>query len=304
MSVPTFQQITLPLLRFANDGKVHAIQESLPIVAEQLGVSDADANEMLPSGTQTRYYNRFTWAITYLRNAGLLTSPQRGRFQITDRGRQVLQENPQRIDLEYLKRFPEFREFRERGRAENMDGQTQEDSALETTPEEAIESGFQEYSQQLAVDLLDRVKACSPSFFERLVVELLVKMGYGGTRSDAGRATKRSNDGGIDGIIKEDRLGLDTVYIQAKRWEAAVGRPLVQAFAGSLEGVRARKGVMITTSRFSDDAQEYVDRIEKKIVLIDGKTLAGLMVEHGVGVSVVNTYQICRIDNDYFEDGV
>lgn len=292
------------MLQLASDGRERTIRDGMDAIARSMNLSKESLEEKLPSGVQTRFYNRFGWALTYLRRAGLLESPKRGFFCITDRGREVLKENPSRIDLNYLKRFPEIEEFR-KGENNQNDAAETDSTTVETdqTPEEIIEAGYKSLNRELAAELLDRIKECPPDFFERLVVDLLVRMGYGGSRADAGRAIGRSGDDGVDGIIKEDRLGLDAVYIQAKRWESNVGRPQLQAFAGSLEGNRARKGVMITTSRFSQDAVEYIGRIEKRIVLIDGNLLAALMIEHGVGVSPVAEYTICRIDNDYFEQG-
>lgn len=219
----------------------------------------------------------------------------RGEFQITDAGLDVLSQSPPEINIRYLEQFPEFIEFR--SRSEQDDEQADEP---DQTPEEVLESSYQRLRNELAQDLLERIMDCSPKFFENLVVDLLVAMGYGGSRRDAGQAIGRSGDEGIDGIIKEDRLGLDVVYIQAKRWEGTVGRPVVQAFAGSLEGYRARKGVLITTSRFSQDAIDYVQRIEKRIVLIDGEQLTQLMIDHGIGATEVASYAVKRVDIDYF----
>ncbi|MCC7106823.1 MAG: restriction endonuclease [Chloroflexi bacterium] len=305
MPVPGFQSLMLPLLKLAGDGKEHSLIEADDRLATQFGLSDTDKTELLPSGTQSKFYNRVRWAATYLRKAQLIESPQRGHFRITRRGAQTLGDNPSAIDVSYLMRFPEFVEFRQQGHPSNGEPQTAQAPEQDTqTPEEVLESSYQQLRSQLAQEILDRVKNCSPKFFEHLVVDLLVAMGYGGSRKDAGQAVGQTGDAGIDGIIKEDKLGLDVVYIQAKRWEGVVGRPVVQAFAGSLEGERARKGVLITTSHFSPDAISYVRRIEKKIVLIDGEQLAQLMIEHGVGVNEVVSYTIKRVDADYFEEQV
>jgi restriction system protein len=250
---------------------------------------------------QSRFQNRVGWAKTYMKKAALLEDVGHRRFRITERGREVLAGNPPGISIEFLGRFPEFLEFKTRRQVPDAKAEPEVLTHTET-PDEAIDAVFQDLRRKLAEDLLDRVKSCSPRFFEGLVVDLLLAMGYGGSRKDAGQAVGQTADGGIDGIIKEDRLGLDVVYIQAKRWEATVGRPVVQAFAGSLEGQRARKGVLITTSEFSRDAIEYVSRIEKKIVLIDGATLAQLMIDHGVGVSEVTNYVVKRVDLDYFSE--
>lgn len=301
MAVPEFNKFMLPLLRIAGDGAEHSISEVVEILATQLGLSEGDRNEVLPSGRQTRLLNRSSWARAYLTKAGLLQTTGRGTFRLTTRGREVLQENPGEITPRFLARFPEFRQFQTRAEHGNGPDQIEE---LTQTPQEMLESSHQRLVQQLAADLLERVKSCSARFFETLVVDLLVAMGYGGSRKDAGQAVGQSGDGGIDGIIKEDKLGLDVVYIQAKKWEGTVGRQVVQAFAGSLEGQRARKGVLITTSQFSQEAQDYVGRIEKKIVLIDGQQLAQLMIEHGVGVTEVATFSVRKMDADYFGDEV
>ncbi len=300
MAVPGFQELMLPLLRIAGDGDEHSLSELIDTLAVEFGLTDADRNELLPSGRQAKFDNRVGWARTHLGKAGLLESTGRGRFRITDRGIDVLNSNPPEIDIRLLSQFPEFIEFRRLSRSGNRT--VEESEGPNQTPEEILESSYQSLRSALAETLLQRIKACSPRFFERLVVDLLVAMGYGGSRKDAGQAVGQSGDGGIDGTIKEDRLGLDVVYIQAKRWEATVGRPIVQAFAGSLEGLRARKGVLITTSQFSQDAKDYVTRIEKKIVLIDGEELTHLMIDHGVGVAEVASYTVKRVDIDYFDE--
>lgn len=302
MPVPGFQSFLLPVLEVASDGQEHSVAEAVETVAVRLGLTAEDRREVLPSGSQRRVDNRVNWACSYLRQAQLLESTGRGRFKITPRGQQVLSKGIARIDVRFLDQFEEFAEFRSRSRSRGQENGEQQATDQAQTPEEVLESSFLHLRRQLAHDLLDRIKKSSPAFFERLVVDLLVAMGYGGSRQDAGQAVGQSGDGGIDGIIKEDRLGLDAVYIQAKRWEGTVGRPVVQAFAGSLEGQRARKGVLITTSAFSQDARDYVTRIEKKIVLIDGDLLTELMIDHGVGVAEVASYSVRKVDQDYFED--
>ncbi len=300
MAVPDFQSLMLPLLVLNNDGAEHTTSESVKKLTDEFQLTDQERKELLPSGRQTRFNNRVSWAATHLRKAGLLKSTGRGRFQITKRGQEVLISKPEKIDLKFLDQFPEHVAFRTASKKSSPESSpVQEDS--EQTPEETLELSYQELRQDLAQELLELAKSSTPSFFEKLVVDLLVAMGYGGSRKDAGQAVGQSNDGGIDGIIKEDKLGLDVVYIQAKRWEGTVGRPVVQTFAGSLEGFRARKGVLITTSNFSRTAEDYVGRIEKKIVLIDGEQLAQLMIDHGVGVGEVASYTIKKVDLDYFE---
>ena len=299
MAVPPFLDFMLPLLVLAGDGKEHELRTCYEFLADQLGLSPEDREDRIPSGKKTRLQDRVQWSSTYLRKTGLLESTGRGLFRITDRGREVLADNPQRIDLKYLSRFPELEEFRSAKRDSGSAPSAPTES--DATPEEQLDSIHQELDEALALEVLDLALACSPRFFEQLVVEMLVAMGYGGSLKDAGQAVGRSGDEGIDGIIKEDRLGLDAVYIQAKRWKDTVGRPVVQAFAGSLEGHRARKGVLITTSSFSKEAEDFVKRIEKRIVLIDGQQLARHMIELNIGVTPTSTYTIKRVDNDYFE---
>ncbi|MCK9586520.1 restriction endonuclease, partial [Methanothrix soehngenii] len=298
MAVPDFQSFMLPLLQFAADDLEHNQREAKDALSHYFSITESDRREMLPSGRQTRFDNRIAWANVYLRKAGFLESTRRGHFRITGRGQEILKMNPDRIDVKFLVKNgdPEFCQFHRPSRQnENHD-----DPGIEAarTPREIMDAGYQEMRRDLSGELLKRIKSSSPLFFEHLVVELLVAMGYGGSRQDAGEAVGGSGDGGVDGIIKEDRLGLDAIYLQAKRWEGTVGRQVVQAFAGSLEGHRARKGVLITTSQFSPDALDYVTRIEKKIVLIDGEKLAELMIDYGIGVTIDVSYEIKRLDAD------
>jgi len=302
MPVPDFQSWFLPLLKRLSDGELHRMPDLYEQLADDLKLSEADRNEVLPSGKQVTYENRIGWARTYLKKAGLLESPGRSLCRITARGKEVLASNPAKINIKLLEQYPEFVDFH-RAAPKQVGASVSKatDSESDETPEETLERVHQGIKTQLVQELLERIKAAPPSFFERLVVELLLRMGYGGSREDAGRTVGKSGDGGIDGFINEDRLGLDVIYLQAKRWEATVGRPVVQAFIGSLEGFRARKGVLITTSSFSQDARNFVGQIEKKIVLIDGEQLANLMVEHNLGVSTVTTYDIKKVDSDYFD---
>lgn len=304
MAVPGFQEFTLPLLRSLKDGSEQRVSDLVDIVASELSLSDEDRAELLPSGTQTKAENRTYWAGTYLVEAGLLLRPRRGSLQITDRGRKVLAQNPVRIDIAFLNQFPEFVEFKNRrGRtaAESRVSTTDvEEQEADETPDEALIRSYQNLRSALAAELLSRVKTCPPRFFERLVVDLLVAMGYGGSRQDAAQVVGQSGDGGIDGIIKEDRLGLDVVYVQAKRWDGPVNDSIVRNFAGSLDGHRAVKGVLITTSHFTQKAEEYVRVIPKKIVLIDGERLSDFMIDFDIGVSPRATYVVKNIDADYF----
>ncbi len=306
MPIPDFQSIILPLLQQFRDGKEHSIQEVVGELAKVYSLSEQEINELLPSGKQTTFYNRVGWARTYLSKSGLLEMPRRSYHKITARGKEVLKSNPARIDMKYLERFPEYVEFRERESARRKDqGDNDKDSALQVgnrTPEEMLEYAYQEIRDNLAHEILAFVKKSSPAFFERLVVELLVNMGYGGSRREAARAVGQTGDEGIDGIIDEDRLGLDTIYIQAKRWEAVVGRPEIQKFVGALMGKRARKGIFITTSSFTADAVNYVTNIDFKVVLIDGKRLAEFMIDYNIGVTGSTVYQLKRIDSDYFNN--
>lgn len=299
MAIPDYQSLMLPLVNLSSDKKEHSLQEATQTIAKQFNLSEADLAELLPSGRKTRFYDRIGWAVTYLRKASLLSSQGRGKFQITQRGLDVLKNPPQRINVEFLEQYEEFVEFRTRRDREDEETPTAE--KLETqTPEEAIEAAHQNLRQTLADELIQTIKSCSPSFFERLVIDVLVKMGYGGTRKDAGKAIGKSGDGGIDGIINEDRLGLDVIYIQAKKWENPVGRPEIQKFAGALQGQRAKKGIFITTSTFTNEAKEFASRIDSKITLIDGETLSQLMIDYNVGINSIVTYELKRIDSDYF----
>jgi len=304
MAVPDFQTIMLPLLVLMGDGAEHSLAEVIDVLGDRMGLSAEDKKELLPSESDVKFDNRVRWAAFYLRKAELLERTGRGRIRITERGRQVFGTKPEKINIRFLRQFPEFLDFQRgtRRRVSDDDGAESATDETEATPEETLEASYLNLRRTLAEELLDRVKKCRPKFFEKLVVDLLVSMGYGGSRKDAGQAIGQSGDEGIDGIIKEDKLGLDVVYLQAKRWEATVGRPVVQAFAGSLEGQRARKGVLITTSQFSQDAKDYVSRIEKKIILIGGEELAQLMIDHGIGVTELRTYSVRKMDLDYFEE--
>lgn len=297
MPIPDFQTIMLPLLEFLKDGKERTFRESIEALASRFKLNEEERREILPSGLQRTFDNRVGWARTYMKKAGLLDSRSRGLIQITKRGLEVLENPPSRINIGFLDNFEEFREFRmakPRG-PEPPPGQPQ-------TPEEVLERAYQSLNDSLANEILSQVKKTSPKMFERLVVELLVKMGYGGSRPDASKAIGGTGDEGIDGIIKEDKLGLDIIYIQAKRWENTVGRPEIQKFAGALQGQRAKKGVFITTANFSKEASEYASRIDNKIVLVDGERLAEFMIDHNIGVSPITTYEVKRIDLDYFSE--
>ncbi|MFM7882571.1 MAG: restriction endonuclease [Microcystis panniformis] len=306
MPIPYFQSIMLPLLKILADGKVYKYREIFEALVREFLVTEAERKEMLPSGQQEIFSNRVGWAKTYLKKAGLIDSPQRATFVISEKGKEILSQNLDHIDTKFLRQFPEFQEFT---RVNKQNETITLESNLSTSdqeqnPEELLENSYQEIRQALATDLLSILRKLSPDAFEKLVVELLVKMGYGGSIRDAGKAVGKSGDQGIDGIIKEDRLGLDIIYIQAKRWadNNAVGRPEIQKFVGALAGQGAKKGIFITTSYFTQEALEYAPRNEIKIVLIDGEELGQLMIDYNLGVSTKEIYEIKRIDHDYFGD--
>jgi len=303
MTVPSYQDFLLPLLQVAGDGQEHLLSQTIDFLSGQFQLTEEDKKELLPSGRQTKLANRVSWAITYLRKAKLLGSGKRGTFYISERGQEVLKSKPEFIDRKFLEQFSEFIEFQS-VKQDNGGNNVSIVEDNDQTPEEIFEFSYQKLKKELAEKLIEQIKSCSPKFFERLVVDLLIAMGYGGSKKDAGEAVGKSGDGGIDGIIKEDKLGLDFIYIQAKRWDAPVGRPSVQAFAGSLEGMRARKGVIITTSQFTKEAKEYVKIIEKRIILIDGEQLAQYMIDFGVGVSEIQTYILKKVDSDYFDEDI
>ena len=262
MAIPDFQTLMLPLLKVVADGREYRLRDAVELLADEFHLTDEERQQLLPSGRYPTFDNRIAWAKTYLKKSGLIDQPRRAYFQITERGREVLKSSPSLINMKFLEQFPEYIAFKEI--SEQVEVQQQIFPSISTqneTPEELIESGARTIRKELAGEILQRVKGCPPAFFERLVVELLVKMGYGGTRQDAGRAIGRSGDEGIDGVIHEDRLGLDVIYLQAKRWESVVGRPEIQKFVGALQGQRAKKGVFITTSDFTKEAVEYVRNI-------------------------------------------
>jgi restriction system protein len=307
MAVPDFQSLMLPLMKIAGDGNEHRVREVIETLAQQFGLSEIDRNEMLQSGTQRKFDNRVSWARTYMQKALLLSSTGRSRFRITERGIEVLKEKPPSINVKFLNQFPEFLAFHTATNSKDSKTNGTISAAEEIvektnqTPQEILETSYQSLRQTLAQEILERIKQNPPKFFESLVVDLLVAMGYGGSRKDAGQAVGQVGDGGIDGIIKEDKLGLDAIYIQAKRWEGTVGGPVVQGFVGALIGKKARKGVFITTSNFSQQARNYVSGIENlKIILIDGEQLAQLMIEHDVGVTEESRYIVKKVDLDYF----
>lgn len=291
----------LPLLELLSDGSERTVLEVTQALAIRFQISDADLELRIPSGSRL-FASRVGWAKTYLKKAGLVLQPRRAVLLISDRGREVLTENPKALSNTFLQRYEEYRAFTRPQTLSETATTTAENLMSTETPEALLESSHQTLRAALAQDLVEQVLECSPSFFERLVVELLVAMGYGGSIADAGRAVGRSGDEGIDGIIKEDRLGLDVIYLQAKRWQGVVGRPEIQKFVGALSGQRAKKGVMITTSAFTNEARAYAAQIESKVVLIDGAELAELMIDFNLGTQTVRTYELKRIDGDYFTE--
>lgn len=302
MPIPDYQTVMLPLLELAADGKEHRIREAIQSLATHFGLSEFEQKELLPSGASTIFGSRVGWARTYMKHANLIENVRRGCFQITDRGRHVLSRKPARIDVAFLRQYPEFAEF-------SSPKKTSDEKALVSgaedsvqTPEDSIAAGYLQLRKQVESDLLTQVRTNSPEFFERLVVRVLTAMGYGGSLADAGKAIGKSGDEGIDGVIKEDKLGLDRIYIQAKRWQDPVGRKEIQSFVGALHGKKAKRGIFITTSTFSKGAVDYAESIEDRIVLISGTQLAELMFEYGIGVATVDSYLVKRVDSDFFNE--
>jgi len=300
MSIPDFQSIMLPLLKLLKDGNEHVVKEIDEKIVDIFNMTAEERKINLPSGPQALYKNRTGWARSHLKMAGLIESKKRSYYNITDLGLNVLKENPERIDIKFLSQFPDYK--KKRGQTKNKIKITEkiDDTLEKKTPDELMAIGFEQINEDLSSALLNKIKECSPDFFEKLVVDLLLKMGYGGSEIEQGEVTPKTGDEGIDGIIKEDKLGLDMIYIQAKKWENTVGRPDIQKFVGALQGKRARKGIFITTSNFAKNAYAYVKNIDNKVVLIDGNELANLMIEHDVGVSIQRTFAIRKIDSDYF----
>ena len=310
MTLPTYDELMLPLLKLAaQDNQEHPIRELREQLAQQLNLTPKQRTIKLPSGRQAVFDNRVGWASTYLRKAKLLERTRRGYVKITPRGAKLLAENPSAIDDHYLQRFSEFKEFKERATAEEADSPKSDASPSKktqpvVTPDEVIRNAYSILEATLRDDLLDKIQQMDPAAFEWLVLRLLHAMGYGGSIKDV-EGVPSGPDGGIDGLIKEDKLGLEAIYIQAKRWEnsKSVGREKIQAFQGALAGVGARKGVFMTTSSFTKQARVYVERLrDSKIVLIDGQELAQLMIEYDVGVSIHETFNLKRIDEDFFNE--
>ncbi len=303
MSIPDFQSIFLPLLKQLKDKKEHKLAEITENLAKEFNLSQEEREQLLPSGQQEVFNNRIGWARTYLKKAGCLDAPARATIVITDRGLDILSKNLNILNVKYLKQFPEFNDFHTMKNDKSNELIISEEDLGDQTPQETLELSYQKIRSALAQELLIKVKKSTPVFFERLVVELIVKMGYGGSIKDAGSAIGKSGDEGIDGIVKEDLLGLDTIYIQAKRYtDTIIGSPEIDKFIGALTKKRAKKGIFITTSSFSRPAIESLPPNDPKIVLIDGDYLTQLMIDYNIGVSFVMSYDVKKIDNDYFGD--
>lgn len=300
MDIPDFQTAMLPLLQYASDGQPHKIRDAIKHVSDYFHLTDEDRSLMLSSGAEPIIDNRVRWARFHLKKAGVFVDPQRGYFQITQRGLDLLSKKPKIVNMQLLEQYEEYRQLRKVTASEENHEIVQIEKEINITPEESIEYGVTQIRAALVDEISKQLKNISPSFFEKLVVELIVKMGYGGTLKEAGEVRGRSGDEGIDGIIKEDKLGLDAIYIQAKKWEDNVGRPEIQKFAGALLGQKAKKGIFITTSGFSREALEFVKTIDSRIVLIDGIKLAELMMEFDLGVNTVREIKIKKIDSDYY----
>lgn len=301
--IPDYQTLMLPVLKSVADGKEHKFREIADSIAKNFGLTEEELECLLPSGNQSIFDNRVGWAKTYLKKACLIEYKGKGVLKITERGKQVLKDSPQKIDNKFLKQYDEFNEFQNKVNPKEEKQETETDYKNQT-PEELIETAFHDFQKSLAEELLDKIRNVSPSFFEKLVVALLVKMGYGGSIKDAGQAIGRTGDEGIDGIIKEDKLGLDVIYIQAKRWKEnnVIGRPEIQKFVGALAGQGAKKGVFITASSFTKEALDYKPMNDTKVILIDGMKLANLMIEYNLGVAQLHCYELKKLDNDYFDE--
>lgn len=301
MAVPGFQDFMLPILKLLSDGSETSARVLVEKLSHVIKITPDDLVAKLPSGKQTIFENRVAWARFYLKKANLIASPRRGHFLIAEAGKKLLIENPAKIDIALLQRYPSFVEFHDAG-AEKVEEKNFSEIHNDETPQELMERAYAKLKTELEGEILRMVKSCSPEYFENVVVQLLVAMGYGGSLADAGKAVGRSGDGGIDGIIKEDKLGLEVIYLQAKRWENVVGRPEIQKFVGALAGQRANKGVFLTTSSFTGEATAYASGVQQKVILVDGRRLVELMIEHDLGVSTVAKFEIKKVDHDFFEE--
>ena len=303
MPIPDFQSLMLPIMKVAQDGEEHTARELRQRIGDDLGLADAERKELLPSGTQPVLTNRIAWARAHLTMAGLLEKTGRGAFRITQRGKDAMASNPSTINMRFLFQFPEYEEARTKAKTDTAVEPAAHASATEVaSPQERIELAFRELNNSLTADLRAKLASIDPFRFEQVVLDLLVKMGYGGSKKEAAQVTQKTGDEGIDGLINQDRLGLDVIYFQAKRWKHNIGRPDIQSFVGALAGKKANKGIFITTSNFHDNATDYAARLHQKIILIDGRRLAELMIEHNIGVAPEQPYIVKKIDSDYFEE--
>lgn len=301
MPVPLFNDFIGPFLKFAADGKSHSLEEARSFLKHHFKLSDTEAQEKTRSGKRPKFVDRVQWARTYLAMAGCLEAPSRGVFSITKRGQELFKQKGLSASIDDLRGFQEFLAFQAPQEQNRKAKKEVPVSSESLTPEERIEHSYEVYLGFLKADLLQKVRSCSPSFFESLVVELVVAMGYGGS-IDAAKTVGRTGDGGIDGLINQDKLGLDTVYIQAKRWTGTVGRPEVSSFVGSLSAFKARKGIVITSGGFSEQARSYVQSIKEKVILIDGNDLVSLLIDHNIGVTPVKAIALKRLSLDYFDE--
>jgi len=300
--IPDFQSVMLPLLQFLGKNDEVSMKIIKDGMIKHFNISKDEQEQKTPNGKQLTYYNRIAWAISYLRMAELIISPQRGTYKISNDGKNILKNPPEKISVKYLKNISNFNKNINSGKNKKVTDDEKEHEIEEKTPDEVFEFSYNQIIDNLKIQLKQKINESSPYFFEQIVLDLLLKMGYGGSDNENGEVTKKSADEGIDGIIKEDKLGLDKIYIQAKKWEKQVGRPEIQKFVGALQGKRAKKGVFITTSEFSRDAYDYVNNLDVAIILIDGEKLSQYMVENEVGISLKNEYKVYSIDNDYFEE--
>jgi restriction system protein len=301
MENPGFQEYFLPVLAFLGDGKGHFRKEIFERMAQKFGLNEEQKLAKVPSGSEPTYQNRIGWVLTYLKNARLISSPSRSFFKISRRGLGVLASNPKELNTNFLKRYDSFNKFQTSHGSKAIGETIGKESA---TPTEIVEEAYKEISDSVCSELLSRIRDNSSEFFENLVVDLVVSMGYGGNITDAGKAVGKTGDGGVDGVVKQDRLGLGKIYIQAKNWkpESTIGRPEVQGFVGALQEKKAKRGIFITTASFSKGAKEYIEKIQDPIILIDGEELVRLMFEYNIGVTTVKMYQVKRIDGDYFDE--
>lgn len=300
MTVPDYETLMLPILEFLSDNQERKTSEIVTHVSTRFNLSEEDMRALIPSGRAMLVNNRVGWACTYLRKARLISSRQRGMNQITEDGQSSLSQKPNKIDSAFLSQFEKFQDFRRETTNKTDSEATTTEASEEKTPEEIIGIQSEIINNSIQKDLLEQITNMEPNSFEQLVVDLLIAMGYGGTAEDAGRAIGRTNDGGIDGVIKEDVLGLDTIFVQAKRWKNIVPIKEIRDFAGALLSKRSNKGVFITTSTFPPSAHDFVSSIDRKIILIDGERLASLMIKFNLGVSTKQTIEIKEIDTDYF----